>query len=183
MWKSYELPTSATIDGNGLKIRTDYRTILDIFTALNDPDLTDQEKLFCALDIFYVDLKQISDIEEATRLMWLFINGNKEPEQTNSRKIMDWDQDISIIIPPVNKVLGLDVRGENYLHWWTFLGAYMEIGECTFNTFVSIRSKKAKGKTLESWEKELYRDHKKEIEIQEKLDSATIDLMNEIMGR
>ena len=47
-----------------------------------------------------------------------------------------------------------------YLHWWTFLGAYMEIGESLFSQILSVRMKKAKGKKLEDWEREFYKENK-----------------------
>ena len=51
------------------------------------------------------------------------------------------------------------------MHWWTFLGYYMEIGECTLATIVSIRDKKRRGKKLEKWEQEYYRNNKKLIDL------------------
>ena len=36
---SYGLPKSVDIDGQEFAIRYDYRVILDIFEAMNDPDL------------------------------------------------------------------------------------------------------------------------------------------------
>lgn len=51
----YDLPTSVTVDGTEYAVRTDYRAILDIITALNDPDLTDEDRAAVALGIFYED--------------------------------------------------------------------------------------------------------------------------------
>ena len=83
---------------------------------------------------------------------------------------MDWDQDADIIIPAINRVAGTgDVRAMPYLHWWTFLGYYMEIGESLFSNIVQIRQKKAKRKKLEKWEQEFYRENKKLIDIKAKL--------------
>ena len=96
---------------------------------------------------------------------------------------MDWEQDISLIIPPVNKVLGQEIRAMEYLHWWTFLGAYMEIGECTFNTFVGIRDKKIKGKKLDKWEEEIYRNNYKKIDLKKRYDDNLQAEIDEILGR
>ena len=46
---SWDLPTSLNVGGRNYKIRTDYRVILDILTAMNDPDIfepgmTEEEK-------------------------------------------------------------------------------------------------------------------------------------------
>lgn len=184
MWKDYELPTSANIDGKEFKIRSDYRVILDIMSAFNDPNLSDREKVLAGLEIFYVDYEKIENVEEAVNLMMLFISGNQTEEASNNKpKLMDWEQDISLIIPPVNKVLGQEIRAMEYLHWWTFLGAYMEIGECTFNTFVGIRDKKIKGKKLDKWEEEIYRNNYKKIDLKKRYDDNLQAEIDEILGR
>ncbi len=63
-------------------------------------------------------------------------------------------------LPHSYKVVGHDVRGDEYMHWWTFLSGYLEIGECTFSHVISIRQKKAKGKKLEKWEQEFAKENK-----------------------
>ena len=78
---------------------------------------------------------------------------------------MDWEQDACIILPAVNRVLGGEVRAMPYLHWWTFLGAYMEIGESLFSTVLSIRDKRARGRKLETWEQEFYKANRALIEL------------------
>ena len=65
--------------------------------------------------------------------------------------MMDWEQDSAVIIPAVNKVLGKEIRSMPYCHWWTFLGAYMEIGDGVYQQILQIRQKKLKGKKLEKW--------------------------------
>lgn len=40
----YGLPTSVTIDGQDFPIRYDFRVIMDIFEAINDPDMDNQER-------------------------------------------------------------------------------------------------------------------------------------------
>jgi hypothetical protein len=77
-------------------------------------------------------------------------------------------------------VLGYSVRdAKNYTHFWDFVGAYLEIGECTFNTIVSIRSKRAKGKKLDNWEQEFYRENKKMIDLPKKLTAEEAEWLND----
>jgi hypothetical protein len=68
-------------------------------------------------------------------------------------------------------VLGYSVRDvKNFTHWWDFVGAYQEIGsDCTFSNIVSIRNKKIRGKRLEKWEEEFYRENRKMIDLPHKL--------------
>ena len=59
---------------------------------------------------------------------------------------------------------GRDVRALPYMHWWTFIGYYMEIGDCTFSTILDIRRKLRKHKKLEKWEREYYDENRELIE-------------------
>ena len=100
--------------------------------------------------------------------MFDIISCGMEPENNGEKpiKLMDWEHDFGQIAPPVNRILGYDIRQEDkYVHWHTFLGAYQEIGECAWNTFVSIREKLRKHKKLEDWEREVYRNHKRQIDL------------------
>lgn len=184
MWQDYELPTTAIIDGKELKIRTDYRAILDIIFAMSDVDLSKEQLIEIILKIFYVDYNKITNIEEALKTAMLFIQGNKsDTSNTNNQKLMDWEQDLSLIIPAINKVLGVEIRSLEYLHWWSFLGAYMEIGECTFNTFVGIRYKKLNNIKLDKNEQKIYKNNYDRIHLKERVDKGTQQIMDEIMGR
>lgn len=170
----YSLPYSVEIDGQTINIRNncDFRVVLDVIEALNDDEMNDDERLRCALYIFYgEELEKISDFETATKEMMKIINGGEEEvEQDNKPQLMDWKHDFSYIAPPVSKTLGYDVRlPDRYTHWWTFLGGYMEIGECTFANIISIRSKKTKGQKLEKWEQDFYRENKKAVDLPRKL--------------
>ena len=171
MW---DLPIAVKISGKSHTIRNkcDYRVVLDVICALNDNELTEEEKVKCALFIFYEDVLAIDDFETAIKEMFRIINGGEEQDETQESKpsLMDWEHDFPQLAPPVSRVLGYDVRTpDKYTHWYSFLGGYMEIGECTFSTIVSIRSKRAKGKKLESWEEEYLREHRKMVELPRKL--------------
>ena len=51
----WELPTSLEIGGVGFAIRSDFRAVLDVLKAFNDPDLEDDEKAIVCLKILYED--------------------------------------------------------------------------------------------------------------------------------
>ena len=89
-------------------------------------------------------------------------------------RAMDWEQDAQLIIPAVNKVLGKEVRALDYMHWWTFLSSYMEIGDCTFSHILNIRTKKIKGKPLEKWEKEFERKNSDIVTLKRRLSSEEL---------
>lgn len=166
MWS---LPEFVEIKGEKHAIRNkcDYRVVLDTISALTDEELEMQFRVECALFIFYEDVSKIKDFETATNEMLKIINlGEETSKEENKPKLMDWEHDFKNIAPPVSRILGYDVRTpDRYTHWYSFLGGYMEIGECTFSNVVSIRSKRVKGKKLEGWEQEFYKDNKKMIDL------------------
>lgn len=179
MW---DLPIAVEINGKSHPIRNkcDYRVVLDVICALNDNELTEEEKVKCALFIFYEDISQIDDFETAIKEMFHIINGGEVEEQTNDNKpkLMDWEHDFPVLVAPINRVLNCEIRSVDYLHWFSLLSAYMEIGECTFSTVVSIRSKRSKGQKLDKWEIEYIREHRKMVELPQKLTAEEEELLN-----
>ena len=72
-----------------------------------------------------------------------------------------------------------------YLHWWTFLGAYMEIGESLFSQILNVRIKKAKGKKLDDWERDFYKENKNLIDLDVKYteeEQAERDRLNALLN-
>ncbi len=161
----WELPVSLTIAGTEYPIRTDYRAVLDILCCYRDPEYEQDEKCLICLKILFVDFDRLPPerYEEALMAAMAFIDHTGReaaPEKRPSPRLMDWEQDAPLIIPAVNRVLGKEIRALEYLHWWTFLDAFQETGDCLFSQVVNIRRKKAKGKKLEKYEQEFYRDSK-----------------------
>lgn len=165
---AWELPTTVDINGRDVPIATDYRQILNILVLLKDPDLTVQERWLVALNLFYKEPLKSDEVDRAVEAMGEFIDTGVQSNK-NAPTVMDWEQDAPIILPAVNRTLGYECRSVEYLHWWTFLGAYMEIGESLYSQVVSIRQKRAMGKKLEKHEKEFEHNNKKLITLKRKL--------------
>lgn len=176
----WELPTSINIDGTAYAIRTDFRVVLDVLTAMNDPDLflmdaTEEEKSFVRMDTILkimvedYDNLPLENWNEACKAVIDFIDCGMADDGKRKPHTMDWQQDARIIIPAINRVQGTEIRALPYLHWWTFLGAYMEIGECLFAQVVHIRQKKQKHQKLEKWEKDFYNQNKDIIDLKKKI--------------
>lgn len=166
----WELPTSLHVGGSDWKIRSDFRAILDILMFFNNPDYEPDERWEICLDILYEDYEGMPDSikQEAYEKAIEFIDMGIKDDGKRKAHTMDWEQDAVVITPSVNRVLGYEVRAQKYIHWWTFLGAYMEIGESVFSQILSIRIKKSEGKKLEKWEQEFYRKNKEIIDLQHK---------------
>ena len=176
MGSAWDFPTSLNIGGVDYEIRTDYRAVLDLFTALSDPELTDEDEQVTAymqnrvmLEIMFPQCDNIplEHIQEALEKVTEFIDMGISDDRKKP-KTMDWEQDAPILIPAINRVLNCEIRAQKHIHWWTFLGAYMEIGESLFSNIVHIRQKKASGKKLEKWEQDFYNDNKSLIDFKQK---------------
>lgn len=135
--------------------------VLDCFKLLQDTELDDTERILACLTVFYDELDgvesvyQLGDLEEATKQMFSFFNCNQESVGIKAPgKVIDWSKDSLLIISAINKVAGKEIRAEKYVHWWTFMGYYMAIGESSLSTVINIRLKLMKGKKLEKYEQE-----------------------------
>lgn len=165
----FEIPTSIHIADTKLKIREngDYRMVLDCFSALNDIELTKEERVYCCLIIFYEEFNDITDLmkfpwlNEAVRKMYWFFNcgDDKGIGASKHKKLIDWEGDSQLIASAVNNVANTEVRLAEYIHWWTFMGYYLAIGESPLATIVGIRSKIVEGKKLEKHENKFRNDN------------------------
>lgn len=153
----FDLPTALEFGGRTWAINTDYRDVLRILTAFEDPNLTDEEKAYICLHNLYPDLKDIPPdlIQAAFDAAVGFIDQGRHDDGPSPRT-MDWAQDATLIFPAVNRAAGFEVRAAEYIHWWTFVGYFLEITNSTYSTVLGLRSKRARGKKLEKHEQEFW---------------------------
>ena len=173
----WDLPTQLKVGGDMYDIRTDFRDVLRILCAFEDPDLTNKEKTLVCLQVLYEDIDSMppSLYEEALQQAREFIDHGAEGKQT-STKTMDWEQDANLIFPAVNAAAGTEVRQVEYMHWWTFLGFFMSIDKkSTYATVLALRSKKAKGKKLEKWERDFWNENVGICRLKKKLSQEEIE--------
>lgn len=182
------LPVTLEVAGMEWKIRSDFRDILVIMEACADPELTEEEKAIVMLTILYENFEAMpveAYTEAAEKASWFIDCGDDHEEEKQTRKLMDWQQDERIMFPAINKVAGHEVRAMEYLHWWTFMGYFLEIEEGTFSTVLMIRQKRQSGKPLSKWEREFYGKNKGMCDLKTrytKEEQAEIDYWNQILG-
>ena len=78
---------------------------------------------------------------------------------------------------------GREVRSLPYVHWWTFMGWFMEIGEGVYSSILSLRQKKAKGKKFEKWETEYWSANKDLCELKPKYTEAEKEAQKHILEK
>lgn len=171
------LPDALTVDGVKYRINADFRNVLRIFDALNDTALTDSEKAYITVHRLYNSDITDANFKALTERAYWFIGGGDMPQSAPSPvPLIDWNHDEQMMIPAVSRAAGvLDIRTLDFLHWWTFLGLFGEISEGLFSTVLHIRNKQAKGKKLEKWEEEFFRDHRALVRIYTPEEQAEIE--------
>lgn len=164
----WELPVQAQLGGKTYSIHADYRDILEIFTYLEDPDLPEYLRWQIALALFYEEQIPQEHLQAAMEYLAAFINCGKSEEVKPGPKLLDWQTDAGVIVADVNKVAGREIRAIPFVHWWTFMAWFNAIGEGQLSTIVAIRDKLHRGKPLEKWEKDFYRENKHRVDMKKR---------------
>ena len=197
----FDLPTSVSFGGKEWDIDPDFRQVLRILEAMEDPDLTDGEKATVCLVNLYVDVDEIppelaqaafdaairfidhgsgDGIKEESRENRCAdhgaggtienLNTHRIPQRArNGLRTMDWTQDAPLIFPAVNRAAGFEVRSVDYMHWWTFLGFFMEIKDSVYSTVLGLRAKRARHKPLDKHEQEFWNENRGICRLRERL--------------
>ena len=169
----FDLPKALTVAGREWAIRADFRDVLNILDAFDDPELTEVEKAYVCLHNLYVDFADLppGDYAEAYRAAVAFIDHGLGGQEGGPRTV-DWEQDAPLLFPAVNRAAGYEVRDAAFLHWWTFLGLFMEIRESVYATVLALRQKRARGEKLEPWERDFWRRNAGICRLRPKLSAA-----------
>lgn len=181
----WKLPTSCTIGDKEYQINADYRDILDILSRLQDPDEPEYIRWQIALALFYEGEIPLETQQEAMQQLADFINCGQPESRQSGPKLLDWDQDALAIVADVNKVAGCEIRSLPFLHWWTFVAYFNGIGEGQLSMIVSIRDKLRRGKQLEKWEKDFYRENKGRVDLKARYsaeEKAEQDKLKKLLG-
>lgn len=170
---NWSLPDSVEIQNTVYPIRTDYRCILDILTDITDPEADGQDRAIALLIGLYPAFADMppENYDEAIRAGMRFINCDADDAPHRAPRLVDWEQDYSLIIAPVNRAIGAEIRAMEYVHWWTFLAAYQEIGDSTFAQVVRIRDRLRRGK-MDKADWEWYRRNRQLVDFRRKYTEA-----------
>lgn len=179
----WRLPTCLTVGGQEYGIHADFRDILEIFSYFQDPDTPEFIRWQIALRLFYEKPIPPEHQQDAMEKLTEFINYGQP--QTAGPALLHWQKDADMIIADVNRAAGREIRGAEFIHWWTFLSWFHSIGEGQLSTVIGIREKLRQGKALESWEKDYYRKNKSRIDLPKTFSAEELaekDRLNKMLG-
>lgn len=191
-------PKTAEIDGKFYHIRNsgNWYDIYRIICALNDNELSDSDKWYCAFKIFFPyrdelaeeDLKAIpknvlfgEDIEDyagaLNYIAWFIDRGETDnddiPRSDKKPKTgidISFFQDMDLLVDSLNNAKDRDIR-LSYEHWWTFVGDTLS-HEPTgmYKMVLEIRHKLKNHSKLDKFDKQFLSEHKNRVLLQKRKD-------------
>ena len=174
------LPLTIPVGGRDLPIETNFRTGMLFELMMMSGEVPEEEKIEYAVNLYFPNEFPRSAAEQREAIdgmLWFYMCGDqerREPAANGSgssdkpsivKRIYDYEVDAPMIYAAFLSQYGIDLQDVEYLHWWTFVGYYMEIGDCTFSTIISIRRKQQQHKPLEKWEKEFYSENREIVDL------------------
>ncbi|WP_294525457.1 Gp15 family bacteriophage protein [uncultured Allofournierella sp.] len=163
----WDLPEALEIAGRSEPIRADFREVLEVIRLLDDAAEPPEARAFLAMGVFYRKFAALSPAlrGQAMEAMLRFLAGGEEDSGPAGPRLIDWQQDLPLIVADVNKAAGCEIRALPFVHWWTFLAWFGAIGEGQLSAVVAIRDKLRRGKKLEGWEREFYQRNRARVDL------------------
>ena len=163
----WELPAALEVDRRSEPIRADFREVLEVIRLLDDVNEPPEARAYLAMGLFYRKFAAISPAARPSALeaMLRFLAGGQEDSGPAGPRLLDWQQDLPLIVADVNKAAGCEIRALPFVHWWTFLAWFGAIGEGQLSAVVAIRDKLRRGKKLEGWEREFYQRNRARVDL------------------
>lgn len=118
-----ELPTSIVINGDHVRIRTDFRDYISLMDMLKDKDIKSIDKVLILSDYFLDDV-EISQpaIDALCDFMSMDIaEGETSQSRTSKQKnLFSFSVDYPYILSAFLHDYGIDLIDIKYMHWWKF---------------------------------------------------------------
>ena len=191
MHKPWELPESLRVGQREWLIRSDFRCALDCMIVLEADDLDEAEKADFVCRILFPEWEELYKenlFQDAVIAAFDFLDGGRPKNkggngQENKGRVFSWSKDAALIFDAINKGRNTDIRREN-VHWWTFLGYYMEISESLFSSVLSLRIKLRDGQKLDKSEKEFVQRNAQYFDIKnDEMHMEEADELLELFGQ
>ena len=127
------VPESVEIDRTEYKIRTDFRVSILFEMMMQDEELSNEEKLLKALELYYPIIPD--NVEEAIdKIKWFYRCGKDIVKSNNeshgeSVKIYDYEYDDDYIYSAFLSQYNIDLQDIKHLHWWKFKAMFKSLNE------------------------------------------------------
>ncbi len=136
---------------DGIKMNVDFRTCILYELLMNDPEITEQEKVIQAIELFFgnQDLSKYDLKDVASRIMFVYSGSRKlhetsveEAEDTTKiKRIYDFQEDANYIYSAFLEQYNIDLNSIDFMHWWKFKALFNSLSEKTqFSKILGYRS-------------------------------------------
>lgn len=137
-----ELPT----EYKGFPIDSDFQIGIQMMQALNDKELSKQERIGTALSLLFLqddDNAEIPDIQTAMDGMYWFLSGwcHDKHQKEKAKVVTDYDIDQWRIYSAFRSQYGINLNKDK-LHYWEFMGLLSTLDDCAYTRVIDIRQRK-----------------------------------------
>lgn len=124
-----DYPESITVDGNEVRIRTDFREYIRFIDLLKTDEMKDSEKWQYIIRYFYDQPKNIAaaldglvDFINLEQLRENISENNEDnpEEDSNDKPLFSFYYDYPYILAGFLSAYGINLRTVGYMHWWEF---------------------------------------------------------------
>ncbi|MEG2020649.1 MAG: bacteriophage Gp15 family protein [Oscillospiraceae bacterium] len=143
-------PTTVDIDGKPYCINTDFRVAILFEQLMQEPNLSDGQKISQALTLYFPEIPHNISIA-IDKLVWFYRCGKETHAQhgtTNAAPVYSLEQDGEYIYAAFLKDYGIDLEAQT-LHWWKFEALISSLNSdnlfCKIIEWRSADTKKLKG--------------------------------------
>lgn len=161
----HELPHTVRVHGMEYGINYDFRTSILFDLTMRSPELSAEEKIYCALQLYYPGGRP-KDINAAMDAVLDFYNCGKSvrpPEKEEPRNqtrqrfkkekaVYSFAEDAPYIYAAFREQYGIDLQAirREELHWWEFMALFESLSEQTkFSKIMYYRSVSTSGMSKE----------------------------------
>ena len=133
------LPETVKVSGKEYPFDTDFRTFIILEKILDNPALTDRQKVGEMLDLFFTD-EIPEDQEGAINAILEMYQGGEEQKPVKPRRaarngnvelkptrLYSFEYDAPLIYGAFLHDYGIDLNEVEYLHWWKFLALFRSL--------------------------------------------------------
>ena len=129
------LPNNVVIEDKKYKINSDFRISILFELLMQDDNLSEEDKLCYALNLYYPTLPQ--NINEAVgKMLWFYKCGKDNYNNSSSKRkskvieqIYSFEYDDDYIYSAFLDQYGVDLQDIEYLHWWKFKAMFKALKE------------------------------------------------------
>lgn len=127
-------PKSVFIGEEECDINSDFRTSILFELLMQDGELSDEEKIITALELYYQS--RPSNIEKAIdNILWFYrcgkdvLSSNSKNRGRSISQVYSFEFDDDYIYSAFLDQYGIDLQDIDYLHWWKFKAMFKSLKE------------------------------------------------------